>query len=231
MYGRCARLCPEAPVPVFTPSYESTNRGMAANVHENLLALGVNADLITNPEYVKKKRFVDQKTNNILLRIDVGDNVKRIEGLENINIESYDAVIISDYNKGFLTSEDIWYISRKNENTFLDTKKNIDTWADDVRFIKVNQAEYENSKVYLDSCINSMNRIIVTLGSDGCRFKEMLYSVEQVEIKDMSGAGDTFLAALVARYLEANDIGSSIKFANECATKVVQQKGVTVVGR
>jgi sugar/nucleoside kinase (ribokinase family) len=53
--------------------------------------------------------------------------------------------------------------------------------------------------------------------------------VENVEVKDMSGAGDTFLAGLVVKYLETKDIRQAIVFANECATEVVQRRGVGVV--
>ena len=52
---------------------------------------------------------------------------------------------------------------------------------------------------------------------------------EKVEIKDSSGGGDTFIAGLVFKYLETNDMRQAIVFANECATKVVQKRGVSVV--
>ena len=50
-----------------------------------------------------------------------------------------------------------------------------------------------------------------------------------VEIKDSTGAGDTFLAALVFKYLIDKNIYDAINFANECATLVVQQKGVNTI--
>ena len=50
-----------------------------------------------------------------------------------------------------------------------------------------------------------------------------------VEIKDSSGGGDTFIAGLVAEYIKTNDIDKAIRFANDCATKVVQKRGVSVV--
>ena len=41
IYGKCERICPEAPVPVFSPVKTKTNGGMAANVKANVEALGV----------------------------------------------------------------------------------------------------------------------------------------------------------------------------------------------
>ena len=45
----------------------------------------------------------------------------------------------------------------------------------------------------------------------------------------MSGAGDTFIASLVVNYLKTVDIQKAIKFANLCATAVVQKRGVAIV--
>ena len=42
VYGTAVRLAPEAPVPVLNPVAETTNKGMAGNVVENLNALGFN---------------------------------------------------------------------------------------------------------------------------------------------------------------------------------------------
>ena len=50
-----------------------------------------------------------------------------------------------------------------------------------------------------------------------------------MEVKDISGAGDTFLAGLVVEYLKSNDIVASIAFAQECTKIVVQKHGVSTV--
>ena len=60
-------------------------------------------------------------------------------------------------------------------------------------------------------------------------FNDEVFPVEKVEVKDMSGAGDTFLAGLVYEYLSTKDISKAITFANQCATNVVQRRGVNVV--
>jgi sugar/nucleoside kinase (ribokinase family) len=39
------------------------------------------------------------------------------------------------------------------------------------------------------------------------------------------------MAGFTVKYLQTKDIIESIKFANECATIVVQKRGVSVVGQ
>jgi sugar/nucleoside kinase (ribokinase family) len=55
---------------------------------------------------------------------------------------------------------------------------------------------------------------------------ETFYPTDPVEVVDVCGAGDTFLAAVVYQYLNAKDIGTAIKFANQCAAITVQHRGV-----
>ena len=76
---------------------------------------------------------------------------------------------------------------------------------------------------------NIRTKIIATLGKKGCTHSGVNYPVDEVEIKDLSGAGDTFLAGLVVEYARTKSIEKSVIFANECATKAVQKKGVSVV--
>ena len=118
VYGNVYRLAPEGPVPVFNPTFSENNGGMALNVQKNIEAIGANATLITQAEKITKTRYVDYRTNNLLLRIDENDNCSRIseEVINNIsgnffNGVKYDAIIISDYCKGFLLEEDIEFIT------------------------------------------------------------------------------------------------------------------------
>jgi sugar/nucleoside kinase (ribokinase family) len=55
--------------------------------------------------------------------------------------------------------------------------------------------------------------------------------VQSVDTADVSGAGDTFVAGFVARYLHSKDIGVSIDWANYCAGEVVKKRGVSVFGK
>ena len=48
-------------------------------------------------------------------------------------------------------------------------------------------------------------------------------------VKDVSGAGDTFLSGLVVEYSRSKDINKAIHFAQECTTIVIQKSGVSTI--
>ena len=230
IYGQCERMCPAAPVPVFIPKTKRENKGMAGNVYENLLSLGAECVIVTNKSDVTKTRYVEEKTNHMIVRIDSGEeNIEKIDNLRSINFDEYDAVVVSDYNKGFLSAKDIQYIAAHHDLVFLDTKKLLGNWVKNIKFIKINKVEYNKTKHLVENKKWIEEKLIITMGSGGCLYQDEIFSVGNVEIKDLSGAGDSFLAAFVFNFLKNNDIYDSITFANECATKVVQQKGVNTI--
>tara|TARA_R110000796_G_C14247354_1_gene398084 strand:- start:42 stop:542 length:501 start_codon:yes stop_codon:yes gene_type:complete len=166
----------------------------------------------------------------MFLRVDTNDDKFTscdLSSIDDVDFSQYEAVVISDYNKGFLSKEVIEYILSKHPITFLDTKKVLGSWSTKAKFIKINSEEFRKSKDHIDNSYD--DKIIVTLGSRGSRYKGIDYSVENVSVKDVSGAGDTFLAALVTNYLKTFDIVSAIKFANDCSTRVVQGRGMTIL--
>ena len=232
-YGKCDRLSPEAPVPVFKPVKATNNGGMAMNVYNNLVALGIDCDIVTDSG-VTKTRYVDEVSNQMLLRVDENDVIENINEdlLRSINFDKYAAIVISDYNKGFLDESDIEYISIHHPLVFMDTKKKMGDWCDSVTVIKVNEKEYNKNREYLTGYALELEcDLIVTKGKNGSTWNciENFPIEDEHDVRDLSGAGDTFLAALVADYIKNNDIRSAIRFANKCAAWVVTQKGVVVV--
>jgi len=233
-YGECKRLCPEAPVPVFKSIKTKQNGGMAMNVLNNLTTIqdGNIPTIITNRNWkeIKKTRFVEVNSNHMFLRLDENDSSYGKINLSEYNqefINTFDAIVISDYNKGFLSEEALKQISLMHPLTFLDTKKILGDWCKNFSFIKINSKEYENTKHILTEQL--LKNLIVTKGPKGCFYRDKIYPVSSVEVKDVSGAGDTFIAGLVSKFCETRDIDMSIRYANECATIVVQKKGVSVV--
>jgi sugar/nucleoside kinase (ribokinase family) len=144
-----------------------------------------------------------------------------------IRYDLYDAIIIADYCKGFLLEEDISFVTKSHDRVFLDTKKILGEWCKDSFIIKINNDEFEKTQHSLSKKIKE--KLICTKGPSGCLFRGNMFPVKEVKIKDVSGAGDTFLSALVVSYMKTQDMEKSINFANKCSTQVVQKRGVTPV--
>ncbi|TSD03476.1 MAG: putative carbohydrate kinase [Parcubacteria group bacterium Athens0714_16] len=229
VYCKAERLAPDLPIPVLNIIEQKENPGMAANVERNIRGIFSNVDLYTNEKWqeVTKTRYIHRDTNHIFIRVDTDHHIPRVK-VESILLSKYDIIAISDYNKGFLHEEDMAYIFEHHNNVFIDTKKILGDWAVKAKFIKINNYEYERSKPYISSEV--ADKIIHTKGEHGSIFKGKIYPVAQkVEVKDTSGAGDSFFAALVVKYAETESIESAIAFANECASQVVRHKGVSVI--
>jgi bifunctional ADP-heptose synthase (sugar kinase/adenylyltransferase) len=230
IYGDTPRLSPEGPAPVFIPKREVYNGGMGENVMNNLLSLKIDVDFKHQKSPITKTRHIHESSNTLLLRIDeegIIDNVG--DRLPKIDFWEYQMVVISDYNKGFLTEEDIAYIAYKHPNTICDTKKKLGDWCKDLRFIKLNRTEFNNNKEFIEENDWILEKLIITLDKDGCMYNGTSYPTEEVEIMDISGAGDTFVAGFVKMFLDTEDIPKSIQYANRCSAQVVQKRGVTTI--
>lgn len=231
-YGIANRINPESHTPIFTPHRIEKNDGMAANVAHNLNYFGVDVDLIRNDQkkQIQKVRYVDEKTSTILFRVDFNDKAKVMstkalhETLTTIG--NYDFIIISDYNKGFLTENCMEVIFENHPFCFLDTKRKLGEWSKQAKFIKLNEKEaFEN----IDYSYKS--QLIITLAERGCVHMGDMVNGEKVEVKNVAGAGDTFLAAFASDYMnnykkKKYSIINSMKYANKYAAKAVQQSGV-----
>jgi D-beta-D-heptose 7-phosphate kinase/D-beta-D-heptose 1-phosphate adenosyltransferase len=229
VYGDIERISPEAPIPVFVPTHTKEHSGMACNVTNNISGLGKSVSMISNKEDIIKKRYIDNRSGQMVLRVDEHDYCKRVDRkvLTDEYLKRYNAVIVSDYCKGFLEEDDIQFICENNDNVFVDTKKKLGSWIESAKFIKINELEYKKNHEVLSNGFE--NKLIVTLGSKGCRYNGKLFPVDEVLVKDVSGAGDTFLAGLVCGYLDTKDIEQAIDFAQKCSKVVVQKHGVVSV--
>lgn len=230
IYGECNRLSPEAPIVILNPTERKTNSGMAGNVYQNLLSLGCEqVDLICNEEIITKTRFVEGKSNHPLLRVDENDRVENTFDISKIDFSLFSAVVVSDYNKGFLTEENLRQISYAHPLTFLDTKKVLKSFAHGFNFIKINESEWNNCVKNGCDIKEWESQLIVTKGSEGAMYNGKVYPTQKVAVADISGAGDSFLAALVVSYLKNNNIETAIKYANDISGIVVQKKGVSTI--
>lgn len=223
-YGTCNRLSPEAPVPVFLYEYEIKSDGMAGNVHNNILSLKLNSNLIVSNRESVKTRYIDSKSKQHLIRADFEKTNKPININSFGNLNKYDCIIISDYDKGAIVEENVKYIIENFKGPiFVDSKKNnLSIFKNCI--IKINESEFIKCKN-----IPKNSELIVTLGERGALYKDEIIPAQKVTVFDVSGAGDSFMAGLVAQYLLINDLKIAIRFANICASNVIKKSGTAVV--
>lgn len=219
-YGTIDRISPEAPVPVFVPTHKEERAGMVGNVYANLTALGCEVNLLCGHNSVKT-RLIDSRSKQQILRID--NDIQSAPIRFDTAIPKYDAVVISDYGKGVVDYQLVADLI--NEVTcpiFIDTKKT-DLAHFQGAWVKINESEY--SKV-----TSECSGLIVTLGNRGAQCHEVVYPTQQIEVVDVTGAGDTFISALAFGYLETRSISTAIKFANKASAVTVQHFGVYAPG-
>ena len=230
MYCDVSRFSPEAPVPVLNPIEIVENDGMSGNVVRNILAMKSDS-LVSHwcqDEIITKTRFVEKKSNHMFLRLDDGEsNISKVELIDERveELSNFNIVIVSDYDKGFMTNDDLLTIGKNSKMSILDSKRKLSKEiVSSFTFVKLNEKESLQNSDLLE-CKN----ILVTLGSKGTKFNDEVYpSPNPQETIDVSGAGDTFTSAFILKYLETGDIKTSIIYANEMASIVVSKRGVAV---
>ena len=225
IFGECSRLSPEQPVPVLDKTRIEERPGMAGNTELNLKAFGINTILLSQRELITKTRFVDTNSGYQLMRLDETPEVSRIANAEVKMAMMHmnpDAIVISDYDKGYITDDDLWHLCHNfNRPVFVDTKKRRLFQKDNV-YWKINKKEYDD---LVQDHLPNDNHLIVTLGSAGAIWAGTKFLPQVVKVFDVCGAGDTFMAALVYEFLKTKNMQKSIDLANRAAAISVTHPG------
>jgi D-beta-D-heptose 7-phosphate kinase/D-beta-D-heptose 1-phosphate adenosyltransferase len=199
IYGTSERLSPEAPVPVVKYRREVESLGGAGLVYENLKSLGVDVTLFETgqPSSIKTRVICD---GHYITRIDddiSADGKAVLETIELQDFSEYEYVILSDYNKGVLDEslEIIEHINKFNCKIIVDPKEHANQYKD-AWLVKPNYKEFDEFGFTF-----WQSNIITTKAGDNvvATIDNVDYNipVEAVEVSDVTGAGDCFLAAFV----------------------------------
>ena len=271
IYGEVTRISPEAPVPIFKQTLEKECFGGAANVAMNLHTLGkgvvcIGPDVFRSefPEGLIYKKLYTAKRATIKTRYICGQQILRVDSEdtspipENIeqNIkyllnEPWEAIVVSDYNKGMITPNVIRYILDKASElsipTFVDPKQDNLGYYAGFKYITPNLKEATRALAYCSYGIgnlsyriaNSFNlpNVIVTKGDKGYEafgYKETAFTegpAENIQVADTIGAGDSFMAGLVVGILNGYGLIGACKFANKVASVACQHYGTYTVSR
>ena len=231
IYGTSERISPEAPVPVVKYLREVETLGGAGLVYENLKSLGIDVTLFeTNqPRSIKTRIICD---GHYITRIDDDKDANSGVMLDEVlcsDFAEYDYVILSDYDKGVLDNakQIITHINSYGCKVIVDPKR----YAHDYEgawLVKPNRSEY--TKFEFDEW---QGNIITTDAGHSVHATidniEYTIPVEQVEVSDVTGAGDCFLAAFVYGLTKGYDYQKSIEFAVRGSTEAVTHVGTYIL--
>jgi len=231
IYGTSTRLSPEAPVPVVTQNEIKETIGGAGLVYENLRSLGVNAALYDydQPKSIKTRVMCD---GHYITRIDkdyYADGYEILEDLRGLDFSIYDYVVLSDYNKGVLdfAEEIIAMANSAGCYTIVDPKRPAQYYKD-AWLVKPNGAEFEGL-----GFTKWLGNIITTNASKPviAEIDKQYYTVpvDPVEVSDVTGAGDCFLAAFVYALTKGYDYQKALELSVKGSTESVKHVGTYIL--
>jgi D-beta-D-heptose 7-phosphate kinase/D-beta-D-heptose 1-phosphate adenosyltransferase len=231
IYGTSTRISPEAPVPVVTYTDEKTTMGGAALVFENLTSLGVDAELYdTLEDHSVKTRIICD--GHYITRIDEDKNANSNAVLERVkqsDFSTYDIVVLSDYDKGTLDNarQIIKHINKFNCKVIIDPKRYAYDY-ENAWLVKPNHSEY--TKFEFDEW---KGNIITTDAGHSVRATidnvEYDIPVESVEVSDVTGAGDCFLASFVYALTKGYTHKKCLELAVRGSTESVKHAGTYIL--
>jgi len=279
IWGNVSRISPEAPIPVVEVKNDTSCLGGSGNVGQNLRSLGAVAILTgvvgedSEGDWIKKnsvdnrgiftseKRPTTVKTRIIahhkqVVRIDLEDKKpissllkKKVLGF--IQNETWDGLIISDYNKGLLSESLIQKVlslaQRKKLPVFVDPKeKNFFSYSL-VTLLTPNHLEAESivqhkctsnqeiekaGKTILSKILSKY--LIIKRGERGLSVfekgkKTVHIPAHAKQVYDVTGAGDTVIAVSSLALLAGASILEASQLANTAAGIVVGKLGTATL--
>ena len=206
--------------------------------------IGIKYCLATDMPTITKVRI--QSQNQMLARYDLENHslinnelAKKI--LEQISSTGYDAVAISDYDKGInnplLFQGIIKFCNDKKIPIYIDPKSSNISLYENASLVKANFKEalmltgmspeenIKNIAIKLNKDLNS--NILITLSEKGLFFFDGSETVEMETLSkaviNPTGAGDALLAGFISARLCNHNIEDSLNFANHCASSVIRK--------
>jgi D-beta-D-heptose 7-phosphate kinase/D-beta-D-heptose 1-phosphate adenosyltransferase len=227
IYGTSERLSPEAPVPVVKHLREVESLGGAGLVYENLKSLGIDVTLLQTeqPSSIKTRVICD---GHYVTRIDDDNHADSKAVLRNVlrsNFSQWDYVILSDYNKGVLDESlaIIEHINKFNCKIIVDPKEYASQYKG-AWLVKPNYSEFTKFG------FNDWKGNIITTNAGNnvvASIEDEVYNVpvEDVEVSDVTGAGDCFLAAFVYGLTKQYNYKRCIELAVKGSREAVKHVG------
>lgn len=185
-----------------------------------------------------KTRLISMDHNTQVMRLDrerfLDDHDFHLE-LSDESLEIFDAIIISDYGKGSINKKLMNKLKNYSDVMFIDPKPENMHLYPGAFLIKPNDIEYHEIYNKNANDLKRFSWVLHTMGVEGMELisnkNSFTFDVKSdpVEVFNVSGAGDTVLAAFVLCYSMGYDPLAATRFANECGRWAVSQPGTSTL--
>ena len=243
-HGDVRRVSPEAPVPIFTVDRWERREGAAANVANNIEAMGVPCERIFGRgERIHKIRAIARGQHFARLDFDYPQEPIKVDSVFMDAISRCSLVVMSDYGKGSLANVQELIQACGEKPVLVDPKGYDYDRYRGAALIKPNRDEmrelvggwatqdeldFKARQFLLASGIAS---ILLTQASEGMtlytRAGTQHYPAEAAEVVDVSGAGETAIAAYAAAL--ALGYAPAAQYANRAAGIACARQGTAIV--
>lgn len=249
-YGDVDRISPEAPVPVVRVIRKELRAGAAANVHANCVSLGCHEVYSATLETARKIRVVGKSQQVVRIDFDeepLEEDVANLERRFKKFLLKVSIVLFSDYSKGSLTDVQslIQQAKAAGKTVLVDPKGHDYTRYEGADLIKPNISEMRemvggwrdvaqmNEKALSLRSAAKVGAILLTRAAEGMTLYEAtgtlaIPSTAQ-EVYDVTGAGDTAIAALAVALWKGGSLSSAAWYANKAAGIAVSHFGTVAV--
>lgn len=247
-FGEVDRISPEAPVPVVKMLREEERPGAAANVARNCEAMGAEVDRLFSPsgKKVVKIRLIAKQQQ--VARIDFDEPQEPVSVTEfEAMLPKADVVVFSDYGKGALANVErlIGMAKQAGKPVLVDPKgvdysryRGADCVKPNLNEMKeisggwTTEAQLESKVEAVMSCYG-LGSVLLTRAADGMTLygegRVEHIPAEAREVFDVSGAGDTAIAALAVGMAKGLSLERAARYANRAAGIAVGRFGTAVV--
>ena len=249
-FGEVLRISQEAPVPVVRVIREEERPGAAANVARNVVAMGSSCETLFSPssDPVVKIRVIGKQQQVVRVDFDRPQDPVSSDEFDR-KIALADIVVFSDYGKGALAEvKTLLMRAKQRGKTVLVDPKGYDyTRYRGADLVKPNLHEMRElvgrwgseddlrrkaERVMRDAHIGA---ILLTRAEAGMTLYQASGAThiasEAREVYDVSGAGDTAIAAVAVALEHGYTLEESARYANRAAGIVVGRFGTAVASR
>ena len=211
-------------------------------IKDNLDGIGASHRMIEElATTTVKTRIIADERKIQMLRLDEEDIIDPDAASEliieiinqNFSKDRFNYIVVSDYAKGTINQQIMIHINQLGVPVIVDPKPVYDYYYGRVELMTPNSKEYK--QMFFDKRCSS-EFILVTEGKDGMtlidnRQGHGTYKIkgEEVEVYNVSGAGDTVVAVMATCMAMGLHPAKAAIVANKCAAYVVTKPGTSII--